>query len=72
MSTWDKFDVYGALYMLCARHHSGQWSLGYRILSRLDAMGYRPGLTVSNGHEFETPEMREAYKHFYRKLHKAL
>lgn len=58
----DRFDLYGALYLLCSRHHSGQWSRGYRILSRLSLAGYRPGLSVSSGKRFESPEQRAMYK----------
>ena len=54
----DRFDLYGALYLFCTRWHSGQWSRGYRILSRLDTAGYRPGLTVRNGHGFESDASR--------------
>lgn len=57
-----KFDLYGALYLLCTRWHSGQWSRGYRILSRLDRLGYRPGLTIREGHGFESLEQRAIYR----------
>jgi len=39
-----RFDLYGALYMLCVRWHGGQASRGYRLLSRLSARGFKPGL----------------------------
>ena len=58
----DRFDLYGALYLFCSRWHSGQWSRGYRILSRLYLLGYRPGLTIRNGHGFENPEQRAIYR----------
>ena len=67
----DRFDLYGALYMLCSRWHSGQWSRGYRILSRLSIAGYRPGLSVQSG-EFETEEQRKLYRHLYRKYKEVL
>lgn len=54
----DRFDLYGALYIVCSEWHSGQSSRGYRILSRLSRAGYRPGSRVSRG-LWETPEMRE-------------
>ncbi len=63
----DKFDCYGALWMLCNRWHSGQYSLGYRILSRLSIIGYSPGLSVTSNH-FETGNQREYYQFFYRTL----
>ncbi len=60
-------NVYGALWMLCNRWHSGQDSLGYRILSRLSIMGYKPGLSVQQG-RFETDEQREYYRFFRKRL----
>lgn len=65
----DRFDLYGALYLLCSRWHSGQWSRGYRILSRLSLAGYRPGLTIRNGRGFESEEQRAIYRRLlkYRK-----
>ena len=64
--TRDRFDLYGALYLFCTRWHSGQWSRGYRILSRLEIAGYRPGLTVRNGHGFESNEQRRIYRALLR------
>ena len=60
----NRFDLYGALWALCSRHHSGQGSRGYRILSALDRAGYRPGMGLQNG-RFETAEQRSLYRHFY-------
>ena len=45
----DRFDRYGALYIVCADSHGGQWSRGYRLLSRLIQRGYSPGLSVQHG-----------------------
>jgi hypothetical protein len=64
----DKFDRYGALYLLCSRWHSGQWSRGYRILSRLTVRGYRPGLSVQQN-RFESEQQRAYYRHYYRLRH---
>lgn len=61
----DRFDLYGALWLFCSRHHSGQWSRGYRILSRLCSAGYKPGLGLSNG-RFETEEQRGIYRDLVR------
>jgi hypothetical protein len=66
----DRFDLYGALYMLCVRWHSGQWSRGYRLLGRLYNAGYRPGLTVRNGHGFESDEQRNIYKQLLKHRNK--
>lgn len=60
----NRFDLYGALWLLCSRHHSGQWSRGYRILSRLRAQ-YSPGLSLQSG-RFESEEQRDLYRHLYR------
>jgi len=61
----EKLDLYGALYMLCSRYHSGQWSRGYRILSRLVNKGYNPGLSIQSN-EFESDNQREYYRRYYR------
>lgn len=60
----EKFDLYGALYMLCSRWHSGQWSRGYRILGRLINKGYKPGLTQCNS--FESDAQRDYYRRYYK------
>jgi hypothetical protein len=57
----DRFDLYGALWAFCSRHHSGQGSRGYRILSRLDLAGYSPGIGLQSG-RFETDEQRWIYR----------
>lgn len=54
------FDLYGALWLLCSRWHSGQSSRGYRILSRLDRAGYSPGLGLRYG-RFESDEQAAIY-----------
>jgi hypothetical protein len=60
-----RFDLYGALYLLCSRWHSGQWSRGYRILSRLVNAGFKPGLGLQDG-IFESEEQRELYRHYLK------
>jgi hypothetical protein len=61
----DRFELYGALYLLCSRWHSGQWSRGYRILSRLDRAGYRPGLSIQSN-RFESADQRATYRALLR------
>lgn len=61
----DRFDLYGALYLFCSRHHGGQGSRGYRILSRLVAAGYRPGLSIRS-HRFESDTQRSIYRHLVK------
>lgn len=63
----NRFDLYGALWLICSRWHSGQWSRGYRILSRLSQAGYRPGLTIQGG-SFESEEQRWIYKQILKGL----
>ena len=60
-----RFDLYGALWLLCSRWHSGQWSRGYRILSRLSLAGYRPGLGLQQG-RFESEDQRAVYRRLLR------
>ena len=57
----SRFDLYGALWLFCSRYHSGQWSRGYRILSRLALVGYSPGLSLQRN-RFESSEQREMYR----------
>jgi hypothetical protein len=64
----DRFDLYGALYLLCTRWHSGQWSRGYRILSRLSVAGYRPGLSIQSN-RFESENQRAIYRQLYQLRH---
>lgn len=61
----NKFDLYGALWLFCSRYHSGQWSRGYRILSRLSARGYRPGLGIQSN-RFESETQRDIYRALVR------
>ena len=67
----DRFDLYGALYLLCSRWHSGQGSRGYRILSRLVTAGYQPGLSIRNG-GFESDEQARLYLRLARKYRNKL
>lgn len=66
----DKFDRYGALYILCSRYHSGQGSRGYRLLSRLAKKGYKPGLGVQV-YRFESANM-ELYYYRWNELRDTL
>jgi len=61
MTSEYRFDLYGALWAFCNGYHSGQWSRGYRILSRLTVAGYKPGFGLQNGH-FETHEQKQIYR----------
>ena len=67
-----RFDLYGALWLFCTRYHSGQWSRGSRILSRLTRAGYRPGLTIRDGHGFESDEQRIIYRALWRSYRKVV
>ena len=64
----DKFDRYGALWLLCSRWHSGQWSRGYRILSRLVGKDYKPGISLQQG-RFESETQRWYYRHYFSLRH---
>lgn len=64
----ERFDLYGALWMFCARWHSGQWSRGYRILSRLARADYKPGLSIQQG-RFESEEQCRIYRDLLRHRH---
>lgn len=61
----DRFDLYGALWAFCNRWHSGQWSRGYRILSRLSRAGYNPGIGLQRG-RFESEAQCEIYRTLVR------
>jgi len=66
--TVRRFDLYGALWAVCNRWHGGQSSRGYRILSRLAAAGYSPGIGLQSG-RFESEEQAAIYRDLlkYRK-----
>lgn len=66
-----RFDLYGALWLLCSRYHSGRGSRGYRILSRLTLAGYSPGLSLQS-HRFESTTQRDMYRQLWRTYHKGL
>ena len=59
---YNRFDLYGALWLFCSEYHSGQWSRGYRILSRLATAGYQPGMSLQDGC-FESEEQHDIYDH---------
>lgn len=61
----NRFDLYGALWLLCTRYHSGQWSRGYRILSRLVKAGYHPSLSLQSN-RFESEEQRSIYRALWK------
>ena len=64
--TWvSRFDLYGALYVLCSLYHGGQSSRGYRILSRLSRAGYRPSPMLSENN-FESEEQEKMYRDLLR------
>lgn len=42
MSYFSKFDICEAYYVFATNYHGGQWSPTYRILGRLEAIGFRP------------------------------
>lgn len=68
----DRFDLYGALWLLCYRYHSGQGSRGYRILSRLTTAGYRPGWGLREQGQFESDEQRAIYLTLAARYRRAL
>lgn len=57
----DRFDRYGALWLLAGRWHSGGSSRGYRLLSKLSRAGYKAGAGILNN-RFESEEQREFYR----------
>ena len=63
---FDRFDICAAYHLFWTRYHEGQWSYGYRKLSQLAQLDYRPGLTTANGHSFENENVREIYRGLYR------
>jgi len=62
---YSRFDLYGALWLFCSKYHSGQWSRGYRILSRLIIARYNPGIGLQRG-EFESEEQQNIYNDLVR------
>ncbi len=64
----ERFDLYGALWALCSRWHTGQASRGYRILSRLSAADYSPGSGLQQG-RFESEEQCAMYRDLLKYRH---
>ena len=64
----DRFDRYGALYLLCCRWYSGGASRGYRLLSWLTRKGYSPGHGLLNN-RFESEQQRDYYRRWYPLRH---
>lgn len=52
----ERFELVSTLYVLCADYHSGQWSRGYRILSRITTR-YNPRLSDSHWKEIRESEL---------------
>ena len=67
----NRFDLYGALWLLCSRYHSGRESRGYRILSRLALAGYSPSLSLRSN-RFESTTQHDMYRQLWRTYHKKL
>lgn len=40
-----RFELVATLYVLCMDYHSGQWSRGYRLLSRITSRYRRPHIS---------------------------
>lgn len=38
---FERTELIFALYQLCCDYHSGQWSRGYRIMSRISRLGIK-------------------------------
>ena len=38
---FERYEFLFCLYQLCCDYHSGQWSRGYRIMSRISRLGIR-------------------------------
>jgi hypothetical protein len=62
----NKFNLIVALYALCSDYHSGQWSRGYRILSRITSC-YKPENIPCTKEELVTEHWDEALL-IYEKL----
>jgi len=67
----NRFDLYGALYVLCSLYHGGQSSRGYRILSRLTRAGYQPSPMLSEDC-FESEEQERIYRELVACYHDKL
>jgi len=61
----DKFDRYGALWLLCTLWNNGPGWRSDRILSRLSRKGYSPSDELQAGH-FETDKQRYYFRRWLR------
>lgn len=57
--TDERFNLIVALYCLCNDYHSGQWSRGYRILSRIVG-AYKPHNIPSSREELDDDQWLDA------------
>ena len=62
----DRFDLCAALYAFGERYHSGQWSRGYRLLSRTIIAGFQPGMAGAAGYVCESYPALMIYRHLWR------
>lgn len=62
--TDQRAELYFTLYVLCSDYHGGQWSRGYRILSRLWRKGMQ--LTDSCFTEIRSGELYQGLARRYK------
>ncbi len=55
-----EFDIFGAVWAFANAYHSGQGSLGYKLLSGLEKIGYKPGISLQR-YEFENTDQEQLY-----------
>lgn len=71
-----RFSLITALHAVCSAYHSGQWSRGYRILSRIET-AYSPRNlpdlnTIFKNKNYEHCETREIARTLVKKYRNAL
>lgn len=64
--TEKRFNLITALYALCSDYHSGQWSRGYRILSRIET-SYRPR-NLPDSEKIQSSDDWEEAREIYNEL----
>jgi hypothetical protein len=52
----DRFMICSAFYIVAERYHSGQWSKGYSVLSRLARLRFQPARSYDRKYSEERSE----------------
>lgn len=61
MPYFNRFDICEAYYKYAVHYHTGQFSWQYKILGRLQKIGFKPGYSVSELDSLGSENANEIY-----------